>query len=112
MNAIKGILGLVKAGAKAFTKEMMFLLLATMNGIDNLEKRKSHIVKTFKLARVFAAMEGANCQESNLHPLFEDAMRIADDTWEEYHQNLERNQHSKEKHETSTKVIRKSGRGR
>lgn len=112
VNAIKGILGLVKAGAKAITKEMMFLLLATMNGIDNLEKRKSHIVKTFKLARVFAAMEGVNCQESNLHPLFEDAMRIADDTWEDYHQNLERNQHSKEKHETSTKVIRKSGRGR
>lgn len=112
VNVIKGILGLVKAGAKAFTKEMMFLLLDTMKGINILEKRKSYIVKTFNFARVFAAMEGVNCQESNLHSLLDDAIRIADGTWEKYHQNLEREQRSEEKLETSTKVIRKSGRGR
>ena len=50
------------------------------HAMDTLERRQKHVERAFQYVRIFAAMEGLNYSEKK------DAMRIADGTWDEYHQ--------------------------
>jgi hypothetical protein len=86
LKAVLDILALAKAGAKALTKGLMEFLLMTMKAMDTLERRQKHVDRAFQYVRIFAAMEGLNYSENFLAPLREDAKRIADGTWDEYHQ--------------------------
>lgn len=86
LKAVLDILALAKAGAKALTKGLMEFLLMTMKAMDTLERRQKHVERAFQYVRIFAAMEGLNYSENFLAPLREDAKRIADGTWGEYHQ--------------------------
>ena len=86
LKVVRGILDLAKAGAKTLARELWDFLLMTMKAMDTLERRQNYIDSAFRYARILAAMEGLDYSENFLAPLREDAMHIADGTWDEYHQ--------------------------
>lgn len=86
LKVVRGILDLAKAGTKTLARELWDFLLMTMKAMDTLERRQNYIDSAFRYARILAAMEGLDYSENFLAPLREDAMRIADGTWDEYHQ--------------------------
>lgn len=108
-KAVLDILALAKAGAKTLTRGLMDLLLMTMKAMDTLERRQMHIDRAFQYARIFAAMEGLDYSENFLAPLREDAKRIADGTWDEYHQ--ERADRTMENINQGKSIKRGRGRG-
>ena len=109
LKAVLDILALAKAGAKALTKGLMEFLLMTMKAMDTLERRQKHVDRAFQYVRIFAAMEGLNYSENFLAPLREDAKRIADGTWDEYHQ--ERADRTMENINQGKSIKRGKGRG-
>lgn len=80
-----------KAEAKEFARDVMNELKTYIFGAETTMKgRKEYVSDAFVWAKVFAEFEmddNWKPDKSKLQPLEEDAMRIADGTWESYHGN-------------------------
>ncbi len=80
-----------KAEIKEFTRDVMNDIKSILFGAEStVNGRKVYVSDAFVWAKVFADLEMDDKWEpdhSKLEPLREDAMRIADGTWESYHSN-------------------------
>jgi len=77
-----------KAGVKQFTKDLKDFFLNTMSSQETtLEGRKSFVEDSFFYAKLMAKTDpDLNLDNNALKPLYDDALKIADGTWESYHQ--------------------------
>ena len=76
-----------KAGVKQFTKDLKDFIQKAMSGERTEADRKSYVNDAFSLAKIMAKSDvNLNLDDKALKPLEEDAMRIADRTWDTYHQ--------------------------
>lgn len=76
-----------KAEARHFTKELKDFLWKAMSGEKTSEGRKSYVNDAFWYAKIVAKADADwKPDEKKLKPLEEDANRIADGTWEAYHE--------------------------
>lgn len=80
-----------KAEAKEFARDVMNELKTYIFGAETTMKgRKEYVSDAFVWAKVFAEFEmddNWKPDKTKLQPLEEDAMRIAEGTWESYHSN-------------------------
>ena len=80
-----------KAEIKEFTRDVMNDIKSILFGAEStVNGRKVYVSDAFVWAKVFADLEMDDKwkpDHSKLEPLREDAMRIADGTWESYHSN-------------------------
>ena len=86
-EVVQMILDQWKAGIKHFTKEMKDLFLQAMSFENTTECRKSYVSNAFwyatLLVKTVTDWKGDN---ATINSLQDDANRIADGTWESYHQ--------------------------
>ena len=77
-----------KAGVKQFTKDLKDFFLNAMNSQETtIEGRKSFVEDAFFYAKLMAKTDpDLNLDNNALKPLYDDALKIADGTWESYHQ--------------------------
>ena len=76
-----------KAEAKHFTKELKDFLRKAMSGEKTSEGRKSYVNDAFWYAKIVAKTDADwTSDEKKLKSLEEDANRIADGTWDAYHE--------------------------
>ena len=76
-----------KAGVKQFTKDLKDFLLMAMSVEKTAEGRKSYVKDAFDFAKMQAKTDpDLNLDDKALKPLYDDALKIADGTWESYHQ--------------------------
>ena len=76
-----------KAGVKQFTKDLKDFLLKAMSVEKTVEGRKSYVKDAFDFAKIQAKTDpDLNLDDNALKPLYDDALKIADGTWESYHQ--------------------------
>ena len=76
-----------KAGVKQFTKDLKDFLLKAISVEKTVEGRKSYIKDAFDFAKMQAKTDpDLNLDDNALKPLYDDALKIADGTWESYHQ--------------------------
>ena len=76
-----------KAGVKQFTKDLKDFLLKAISVEKTVEGRKSYIKDAFDFAKMQAKTDpDLNLDDKALKPLYDDALKIADGTWESYHQ--------------------------
>ena len=77
-----------KAGLKEFAKNLKDFLLEAMKEEKTVKDRKLYVEDAFKGAKLLALTDAKwTAKEEYLKPLYDDAMRIADGTWESYHSN-------------------------
>ena len=80
-----------KAGIKQFTKDLKDIIQEAMSGEKTEKGRKSYVNDTFQFAKMMAKTEpDCKLDFEDLKPLHEDAMRIADGTWDSYHKQHDR----------------------
>lgn len=88
-KVIRIIINHWKAEAKEFARDVMDELKSFIFGTETTTKgRKEYVSDAFFWAKVFAEFERDDNWKpdtSKLQPLEDDAMRIADETWESYH---------------------------
>jgi len=76
-----------KVGVKQFTKDLKDFLLKAISVEKTVEGRKSYIKDAFDFAKMQAKTDpDLNLDDKALKPLYDDALKIADGTWESYHQ--------------------------
>ena len=76
-----------KAGVKQFTKDLKDFLLKAISVEKTVEGRKSYVKDAFDFAKIQAKTDpDLNLDDNALKPLYDDALKIADGTWESYHQ--------------------------
>ena len=76
-----------KAETKRFTRELKDFLRRAMSGEKTSEGRKSYVNDAFWYAKIVAKTDADwKPDEKKLKPLEEDANRIADGTWDAYHE--------------------------
>ena len=76
-----------KAGLRQFTKDLKDFLLKAMSVEKTTEGRKTYVNDAFDFAKMLAKTDpDLKLDEKKLKPLKEDALKIADGTWESYHQ--------------------------
>ena len=76
-----------RAGLKQFTRDLKDFLLKAMSVENTAEGRKSYVKDAFDFAKMLAKTDpDLKLDEKKLKPLKEDALKIADGTWESYHQ--------------------------
>lgn len=76
-----------KAGVKQFTKDLKDFLLKAMSIEKTAEGRKSYVKDAFDFAKMQAKTDpDLDLDDNALKPLYDDALKIADGTWESYHQ--------------------------
>jgi len=76
-----------QAGLKQFTKDLKDFLLKAMSVEKTTEGRKTYVNDAFDFAKMLAKTDpDLELDEKKLKPLKEDALKIADGTWESYHQ--------------------------
>ena len=76
-----------KAGVKQFSKDLKDFLLKSMNVEKTAEGRKSYVKDAFDFAKMQAKSDpDLDLDDEALKPLYDDALKIADGTWESYHQ--------------------------
>lgn len=86
-KVIEIILDQWKAGLKEFTKELKDFLQEAMSYEKTVEDCKLYVEDAFKGAKAIALTDTKwTAKEEDLKPLYDDAMRIADGTWEARHQ--------------------------
>ncbi len=87
-KVVQIILDQWKAGLKEFTKDLKDFLLEAMSVEKTVEDRKLYVDDAFKGAKAIARTDVSwKSKEEDLKPLYDDAIRIADGTWESYHSN-------------------------
>lgn len=80
-----------KAGVKQFTKDLKDFLLKAMSVEKTAEGRRSYIKDAFDFAKIQAKTDpDLDLDDNALKPLYDDALKIADGTWESYHQKHDR----------------------
>ena len=77
-----------KAGVKQFTKDLKDFFLNAMNSQETtIDGRNSFVEDAFFYAKLMAKTDpDLNLDNNALKPLYNDALKIADGTWESYHQ--------------------------
>ena len=76
-----------KAGLKQFTKDLKDFLLKAMSVEKTTEGRKTYVNDAFDFAKMLAKTDlNLELDDKDLKPLYDDALKIADGTWESYHQ--------------------------
>ena len=76
-----------KAGLKQFTKDLKDFLLKAMSVEKTTEGRKTYVNDAFDFAKMLAKTDpDLELDDKALKPLYDDALKIADGTWESYHQ--------------------------
>lgn len=76
-----------KAEAKHFNKELKDFLRRVMSGERTPQGRRSYVNDAIWYAKIVAKTDTDwEPNEKKLKPLEENALRIADDTWDSYHQ--------------------------
>ena len=98
---VEGILKLLKDGVKEIFGELKNVLLAVLDTMKTIEDRRKYVNDAFNYTKIIATIGGVNIPKENLMLLHEDAMRIADGTWEEYHKQLM--EHRKQEQESKLK---------
>lgn len=79
-----------KAGMKQFTKGLKDFIWSAINVEKTEEGRKSYVDDAIHFAKMLAKTETDwNPDDNVLQSLHEDALRIADGTWDSYHQKQE-----------------------
>ena len=80
-----------KKGFKEFTKDLKDIIQEAMS-VEKTEKgRQNYVNDTFQFAKMMAKTDpDYNLDFEDLKPLHEDAMRIADGTWDSYHERIEK----------------------
>ena len=87
-KVVEIILDQWKAGLKEFAKDLKDFLLEAMKEEKTVKDRKLYVEDAFKGAKLIALTDAKwTAKEEDLQPLYDDAMRIADGTWESYHSN-------------------------
>ena len=82
------ILDQCKQGLKQFAKDIKDFLLKSMSSTEKtVEGRRSYVNDAFDLVKIMAKTD-TDCEldDEAMKPLHEDALRIADGTWNSYHQ--------------------------
>ena len=82
------ILDQCKQGLKQFTRDVMDFLLKSMSSAEKTaDGRRSYVNDAFDLVKIMAKTD-TDCEldDEAMKPLHEDALRIADGTWNSYHQ--------------------------
>ena len=78
-------------GFKEFTKDLKDILQDAMSGEKTEKGRQSYVEDTFQFAKMMAKTDpDSKLDFEDLKPLHEDAMRIADGTWDSYHEKVEK----------------------
>ena len=76
-----------KAGLRQFTKDLKDFLLKAMSVEKTTEGRKTYVNDAFDFAKMLAKTDpNLELDDKALKPLYDDALKIADGTWESYHQ--------------------------
>ena len=76
-----------KAGLRQFTKDLKDFLLKAMSVEKTTEGRKTYVNDAFDFAKMLAKTDpDLELDDKALKPLYDDALKIADGTWESYHQ--------------------------
>ena len=76
-----------KAGLRQFTKDLKDFLLKAMSVEKTTEGRKTYVNDAFNFAKMLAKTDpDLELDDKALKPLYDDALKIADGTWESYHQ--------------------------
>jgi hypothetical protein len=80
-----------KKGFKEFTKDLKDIIQEAMS-VEKTEKgRQNYVNDTFQFAKMMAKTDpDYNLDFEDLKPLHVDAMRIADGTWDSYHEKVEK----------------------
>jgi len=79
-----------KAGMKHFTKGIKDFLQKAMSSEKTEAGRKSYVNDAFDLAKIMAKTDTClELEDEALKPLHDDALRIADGTWDSYHEKLQ-----------------------
>lgn len=80
-----------KKGFKEFTKDLKDIIQEAMS-VEKTEKgRQNYVNDTFQFAKMMVKTDpDYNLDFEDLKPLHEDAMRIADGTWDSYHERIEK----------------------
>ena len=80
-----------RKGFKEFTKDLKDILQEAMSGEKTEKGRQSYVNDTFQFAKMMAKTDpDSKLDFDDLKPLHEDAMRIADGTWDSYHEKAEK----------------------
>ena len=80
-----------RKGFKEFTKDLKEALHDAMSGEKTKKGRQSYVEDTFHFAKMMAKTDpDCKLDFNDLKPLQEDAMRIADGTWDSYHEKVEK----------------------
>jgi hypothetical protein len=83
-----------KAGMKHFTKGIKDFLQKAMSSEKTEAGRKSYVNDAFDLAKIMAKTDTClELEDEALKPLHDDALRIADGTWDSYHEKLQHRDH-------------------
>lgn len=86
-EVVQMILDQWKAGIKHFAKEMKDLFLQAMSDEKTIEGRKSYVNDAFWYAKLLVkTVTDWKGDNATINSLQDDAERIADGTWESYHQ--------------------------
>lgn len=87
-KVIQIILDQWKAGAREFTKSLKDFIQEALSVEKTVNDRRLYVEDAFKGAKAIARTDvDWKAKEEDLKPLYEDAMRIADGTWQSYHSN-------------------------
>ena len=83
---VDGVLKLLKDGAKEIFCELKNVLMAVLDTMKTIEDRRKYVNDVFNFSKIIATLGGMKKIDENFTPLLEDAMRVADGTWEDYHE--------------------------
>jgi len=76
-----------KADVRQFTKDLKDFMLKAMSVEGTTDGRKLYVKDAFDFAKIQAKTDpDLNLDDNALKPLYDDALKIADGTWESYHQ--------------------------
>ena len=90
-KVVKIIFDQWKKGLKEFTKDLKDIIQEAMSGEKTVKGRQSYVIDAFQYAKMMAKTDpDYNLDFEELKPLHEDAMRIADGTWDSYHEKIEK----------------------
>ena len=80
-----------KKGFKEFTKDLKDIIQEAMSVEKTVKGRQNYVIDAFQYAKMMAKTDpDYNLNFEDLKPLHEDAMRIADGTWDSYHERIEK----------------------
>ena len=90
-KVVKIIFDQWKRGLKEFTKDLKDIIQEAMSGEKTVKGRQNYVIDAFQYAKMMAKTDpDYNLDFEDLKPLHEDAMRIADGTWDSYHEIIEK----------------------